>query len=70
MRPYADGGAHAPGSRAHPKLGCAERIVLARIKDVWIGIEDPDPVVDRKGIKHLQDHGVVVHISRQAVRPG
>ena len=41
----------APGSRRHPKLGCAERIVLARIKEVWIGIEDPDPTVDRKGIE-------------------
>lgn len=52
----------APGSRRHPKLGCAERIVLARIKEVWIGIEDPDPTVDRKGIKYLQDSGVTVHM--------
>lgn len=52
----------APGSRRHPKLGCAERIVLARIKEVWIGLEDPDPTVDRKGIKYLQDKGVVVHM--------
>jgi ATP-dependent DNA helicase RecG len=52
----------APGSRRHPKLGCAERIVLARIKEVWIGIEDPDPMVDRKGIKYLQDSGVTVHM--------
>ena len=52
----------APGSRRHPKLGCAERIVLARIKEVWIGIEDPDPTVDRKGIKYLQDSGVTVHV--------
>ena len=52
----------APGSRRHPKLGCAERIVLARIKEVWIGIEDPDPTVDRKGIKYLQDNGVRVHM--------
>ncbi len=52
----------APGSRRHPKLGCAERIVLARIKKVWIGIEDPDPTVDRKGIKYLQDSGVTVHM--------
>jgi ATP-dependent DNA helicase RecG len=52
----------APGSRRHPKLGCAERIVLARIKDVWIGIEDPDPTVDRKGIRYLQDSGVTVHM--------
>lgn len=52
----------APGSRRHPKLGCAERIVLARIKEVWIGIEDPDPTVDRKGIRYLQDSGVTVHM--------
>jgi ATP-dependent DNA helicase RecG len=50
----------APGSRRHPKLGCAERIVNARIKEVWIGIEDPDPTVDRKGIKYLEDNGVKV----------
>lgn len=52
----------APGARKHPKLACAERIVLARIKQVWIGIEDPDPTVDRKGIKYLQDNGVQVHL--------
>jgi ATP-dependent DNA helicase RecG len=52
----------APGSRRHPKLGCAERIVAARIKQVWVGVEDPDPTVDRKGIKYLQDSGVVVHM--------
>lgn len=52
----------APGSRKHPKLSCAERIALARIKEVWVGIEDPDPTVDRKGIKHLQDHGVAVQM--------
>ncbi len=50
----------APGSRKHPKLGCAERIVNARIKEVWVGIEDPDPTVDRKGIRYLQEHGVKV----------
>lgn len=52
----------APESRRHPKLSCAERIVLARIKEVWVGIEDPDPTVDRKGIRYLQDNGVTVHM--------
>ncbi len=52
----------APGARKHPKLGCAERIVNARIKKVWIGIEDPDPTVDRKGIKFLVDNGVEVEM--------
>ena len=52
----------APGCRKHPKLSCSERIVNARIKAVWVGIADPDPTVDRKGIKFLQDHGVTVHM--------
>lgn len=52
----------APGARKHPKLSCAERIVLARVKEVWVGIEDPDPTVDRQGIKYLQEHGVVIHM--------
>lgn len=52
----------APGSRHPPKLGCSERIVLARIKEVWVGIEDPDPNVDRKGIQYLKDSGVTVHM--------
>jgi ATP-dependent DNA helicase RecG len=52
----------APKARQYPKLGCAERIVLARIQQVWVGIEDPDPTVDRKGIKFLQDSGVQVHM--------
>jgi len=43
----------APDSRKPPKLGCAERIALARIKEVWIGIEDPAPTVDRKGILNI-----------------
>lgn len=52
----------APGARKHPKLGCAERIVNARIKKVWIGIEDPDPTVDRKGIQYLLDSGIEVEM--------
>ncbi len=36
--------------------------MLARIKKVWIGIEDPDPTVDRKGIKFLQDKGTEVYM--------
>jgi len=52
----------APQARRFPKLGCAERIVLARITQVFIGIEDPDPTVDRKGIKYLQDSGIQVHM--------
>ena len=52
----------APGARQAPKLSCAERIVRARIKEVWVGIEDPDPTVDRRGIRYLQENGVEVHL--------
>lgn len=51
-----------PGARQYPKMSCVERIVAARIKEVWVGIEDPDPTVDRKGIKYLQDSGVTVYM--------
>ena len=52
----------APGARRDPKVDCAERIRLARIKEVWIGIQDPDPKVARKGIQHLENSGVKVHM--------
>ncbi len=52
----------APDSRHPPKMSCTERIVLSRIKEVWVGIEDPDPKVDRKGIKFLQDAGIKIHM--------
>lgn len=52
----------APGSRSERKLSCAERIVLARIKEVWIGLEDPDPTVAGKGKKYLEDNGIKVHM--------
>ena len=52
----------AKGARKHPKLSCAERIFLARIKEVWVGIQDPDPTVARKGIGYLIRKGVAVHM--------
>ncbi len=52
----------APGSRHHPKLSCAERIVNARINKVYVGIEDDDPMVARKGIKFLEEHGIEVEM--------
>jgi ATP-dependent DNA helicase RecG len=52
----------APGARKHPKLACAERIVNARITEVWVGIEDPDPTVDRQGIRYLEQNGIKVHL--------
>jgi ATP-dependent DNA helicase RecG len=52
----------APGSRRHPKVDCSERIRLARIKEVWVGIQDPDPTVSRKGIQHLIDNGIKVQM--------
>jgi ATP-dependent DNA helicase RecG len=52
----------ALGARRDPKVDCAERIRLARIKEVWIGIQDPDPKIARKGIEHLKNNGIEVHM--------
>ena len=52
----------APGARKHRKLPCAEHIVNARIAEVWVGIEDPDPTVDRQGIRYLEEHGIKIHL--------
>ena len=46
--------------RNPPKVPCCRRTTNARIKKVFVGIEDRDPTVDGKGIKHLENHGVVV----------
>ena len=51
----------APGARNAPKISCSERIVNARISDVWFGIEDKNPTVDHGGIDHMKDNGVKVH---------
>jgi len=52
----------APGARSPYKTSCAERIVNRYISNVWVGIEDPDPLVDSRGIQYLQDHGVTVEM--------
>jgi len=52
----------APGARSPYKTSCAERIVSRYITNVWVGIEDPDPLVDSRGIQYLQDHGVTVEM--------
>ncbi len=42
--------------RNPPKVPCCRRVTNARIKKVYIGIEDKDP--KGKGIRHLEKHGV------------
>jgi len=43
-----------------PKIACCKRTSNARIKTVYVGIPDPDPTVNGKGIAHLQDKGIKV----------
>lgn len=49
-------------SRSKGKTCCAKRIVNARISEVWVGVEDPDPTVARKGLEYLKQYGVKVHM--------
>ena len=51
-----------PEARNPPKLGCAVRIVKARIKEVWVGCQDPHPKVAGKGIQYLENNGVTVRL--------
>lgn len=46
--------------RNSPKIPCCRRTTNARIKTVYVGIADPDPTVDGKGIKHMEKCGVKV----------
>ncbi|RLA51044.1 MAG: hypothetical protein DRQ98_12085 [Gammaproteobacteria bacterium] len=49
-------------NRNHPKRGCARHIVSARIKKVYVGIEDDNPTVAGKGIQYLRNHGVEIEM--------
>ena len=40
---------------------CAQAIIEAGIKEVFIGISDPNPLVKGKGIQMLQEAGIEVH---------
>ncbi|MDR0831503.1 MAG: hypothetical protein LBM99_01250 [Bacillales bacterium] len=47
--------------RHFPKVSCAQRIIDRRIKEVYIGIDDPDPSVSGRGKKLLEDSGIKIH---------
>lgn len=44
-------------NRNPPKRGCARHIVSARIKEIYVGIEDDNPAVKGRGIEHLRLRG-------------
>lgn len=48
--------------RNEPKRGCARHIISARIKEVYVGMEDDNPRVAGRGIEYLRRHGVIVHM--------
>jgi ATP-dependent DNA helicase RecG len=48
--------------RNSPKVPCCRRTSNARIKKVYVGIEDPDPTVDGKGIEHLNNCDIEVEM--------
>lgn len=48
--------------RTAPKRGCSKHIVSARIKKVYIGIEDDNPAVKGRGIAHMVKYGGVEYL--------
>jgi ATP-dependent DNA helicase RecG len=49
-------------SRKSPKRGCSTHVVKARLKRIYVGIEDPNPKIATQGIKFLEDSGIEVHM--------
>lgn len=45
-----------------PKVSCSQRLVEARVKKVYIGIEDPDPTVSGMGKQRLMNAGIEVEM--------
>lgn len=41
---------------------CADRIITAGIKEVFIAMKDPNPLVNGKGIKRLRSHKIKVNV--------
>ncbi|MCL5734244.1 MAG: hypothetical protein M1274_01430 [Actinobacteria bacterium] len=48
--------------RNQPKRGCARHIVSARIREVYVGVEDDNPAVAGKGIEFLRRADVMIHM--------
>lgn len=48
-------------TRNHPKVPCAQRLVEAGVKEVYIGIYDPNPVIYRGGWRILNHAGVSLY---------
>jgi ATP-dependent DNA helicase RecG len=46
--------------RNPPKSACVERTINARIKKVYVGIQDPHPTVRGDGIRILEERGIEV----------
>ncbi|MCW3075104.1 MAG: hypothetical protein JWP69_2173 [Flaviaesturariibacter sp.] len=49
-------------SRKSPKRGCCTHIARARLREVYVGVEDPNPKIATEGIKYLRNKGITVHL--------
>lgn len=47
-------------TRNHPKLPCAERLIERKVRQVVIGILDPNPEIFGKGFQKLRDANIAV----------
>lgn len=55
-------------SRKPPKIDCAQRLIDAKVKKVWIGMKDPNPDIDGKGIDKLRNANIEVVMFDEGLR--
>lgn len=49
-------------ARSERKTPCAQRLIEARVKSVWMGIQDPDPSIAGQGREALERAGISVEL--------
>ncbi len=55
-------------SRKHPKLDCAQRLIDAQVKRVFIGMIDPNPSINGAGMEKLVNAKIDVHMFEEKLQ--
>lgn len=62
LEPCTDGSRNKGKTEIKIKRGCSTHSVKARLGQVYVGIEDPNPKIATEGIAFLREQGITVHM--------